>query len=52
MRSADEVEALLVEELRNLGNESLQGWSQAMDQHLGEELKAEDSTTQMREKKL
>jgi len=52
LRSAHEVEALLVEELRNLGNETIQGWSSVMDRRLGEQLKEEEPTTQMREKKL
>ena len=51
IRSADEVELMLVEELRKLGNESLVGWSGGVDQKLGEELKAENPKAQIREKK-
>tara|TARA_B110000014_G_scaffold171670_1_gene122144 strand:- start:183 stop:476 length:294 start_codon:yes stop_codon:yes gene_type:complete len=52
IRSADEVESMLIEELRKLGNESLVGWAEGVDHRLGEELKAEDPTVKMREKKL
>ena len=52
IRSADEVEALLVEELRKLGSESIEGWSKGVNEHLGKELKEEEPTAQMREKKL
>lgn len=51
IRSADEVEMLLVEELRKLGNESLTGWAGGVDRKLGEEVKAQDPKAQMREKK-
>ena len=52
IRSADEVELMLVEELRKLGNESLVGWSGGVDQKLGKDLKAENPKAQIREKKL
>lgn len=51
IRSADEVELMLIEELRKLGNESLVGWSGGVDQKLGEDLKAKEPKAQMREKK-
>lgn len=52
IRSADEVESLLIEELRKLGNESLTGWAGGVDRQLGEDLKASEAKVQMREKKL
>lgn len=52
VRSADEVEALLIEEVRKLGNQTLSSWAQGMDKKLGEELKSQSGRTQMREKKL
>ncbi|MDP6736543.1 MAG: hypothetical protein QF732_08605 [Nitrospinaceae bacterium] len=52
VRSADEVEALLVEEVRKLGNQTLSSWAQDVDMKLGKELKAQSVQTQMREKKL
>jgi len=51
IRSADEVEALLVEAVRKLGNETLSTWAQGVDLKLGGELKAEVIPTHMREKK-
>jgi len=50
-RKADEVEAMLIEEVRKLGNEVLMDWAEGVDTQLGEQLKDEDSTVQMREKK-
>jgi len=52
IRSADEVESLLVEELRQLGNEGLVQWSEGADKKAGKAFKASDKSVQMREKKL
>ena len=52
IRSADEVESMLIEELRKLGNESLVDWAEGVDGRMGEELKEQDPTVNMREKKL
>lgn len=52
IRSADEVESLLVQELRKLGNESLVGWSAGADKETGKAFKAGDKSVKMREKKL
>lgn len=52
IRSADEVESLLIEEVRKLGNESLSRWAAGADRKLGKDLKQADPTVQMREKKL
>lgn len=52
IRSADEVESLLIEELRKLGNESLVNWAEGVDHCVGKELKQREPKVQMREKKL
>jgi hypothetical protein len=52
IRSADEVECLLVEELRKLGNESLSSWAGDVDESVSLAFKAENSKAQLREKKL
>lgn len=51
IRSADEVESLLIEEVRKLGNETLASWAQGVDSIVGEQLKAQEQGTRMREKK-
>ena len=51
IRSADEVESLLIHEVRKLGNETLASWAQGVDLKLGKELKTQVERTQMREKK-
>ena len=51
IRSADEVESLLIEAVRKLGNQTLASWAQGVDRTLGEELKGQVARTQMREKK-
>ena len=52
VRSADEVEALLIEEVRKLDSQTLASLAQGMDMKPGKELKAQAGQTQMREKKL
>lgn len=52
IRSADEVESLLVEHLRQLGNEGLVQWSKGADKEAGKAFKAADKSVKMREKKL
>jgi len=51
IRSADEVESMLVEELRQLGNESLSGWADGADEHASGIFKADNPKGQLREKK-
>jgi hypothetical protein len=51
IRSADEVEELLIEEVRKLGNQTLANWAQGVDTQLGEELKSGPQKVRMREKK-
>lgn len=52
IRSADEVETLLIEELRKLGNETLSNWGEGVNDTVGEALKTEEAQVRMREKKL
>ena len=52
IRSADEVEALLIEEVRKLGKEGMETWASKVDSLIGEQSKKEDPSIQLREKKL
>lgn len=51
IRSADEVESLLVEELRKLGNDSLSAWAGGVNENVYSTLKTENPQVQLREKK-
>lgn len=51
MKRADEVEALLVEEMRRLGNVSLGSWASHAERTLGEQLKQKDPSAVVRKKK-
>lgn len=51
IKTADEVEALLIEEMRRLGNATLQGWGEQVEQRLGEQLKQKDASAVVRKKK-
>ncbi len=51
VKQADEIEALLIEELRRLGNASMESWARGAEQALGEQLKQKDSTAVVRKKK-
>ena len=52
IRSADEVEALLIEEVRKLGKEGMESWVSKVNSLVGERSKKEDPGVQLREKKL
>ncbi len=53
IRSADEIEALLVEQTRLLGKETLENWAMAVEQRVSDEYKTSSSDSiQQREKKL
>jgi len=52
IKTADEVEALLIEEMRRLGNAAMQGWGEQVERRLGEELKQKDASAVVRKKKL
>ena len=51
IKTADEVEALLIEEMRQLGNATMQGWGEQVEQRLGEQLKKKNVSAVVRKKK-
>lgn len=50
-RTADEVEKLLVEEVRRLGNRAMADWAGQAEQRAGEELRQAVSGARLRKKK-
>jgi hypothetical protein len=52
IRSADEVEAILIDQVRKLGKESMESWASKVDSTVGEQSRQADSSVQLREKKL
>jgi hypothetical protein len=51
LKSADQVEELLVHEMRRLGNTSMHEWAAQAEQRVSRELKAQDATVRSRKKK-
>ena len=51
IKKADEVEALLIEEMRRLGQATMQTWAGKAEQTLGTELKQKDVSASVRKKK-
>ena len=51
LKTADEVEALLIEEMRQLGSTTLHQWAIQAEARVSEELKSQDPTVQSRKKK-
>jgi hypothetical protein len=51
IKTADEVEALLIEEMRRLGNVTMQGWGEQVERKLSEQLKQKDASAVIRKKK-
>jgi hypothetical protein len=51
LQTADEVEALLIRELRQLGHTSMNQWATQAEQRVSEELKGQDVTLRSRKKK-
>jgi len=51
IKTADEVEALLIEQMRRLGNATMQGWGEGVEGKLGEQLKQKDASAVVRKKK-
>lgn len=51
IKTADEVEALLIEEMRRLGNLTMQGWGEQVERKLAEQLKEKDDSAVVRKKK-
>ena len=50
IRCADEVEALLIDEVRKLGREGMESWASKIDGLLGEQSKKDDPSVKLREK--
>ena len=51
LKTADEVEELLIQELRRLGNTSMNQWATGAEERVSQELKRQDSTVRSRKKK-
>lgn len=51
LRQADEIEQQLIQELRQLGNETLSSWATSAEQKVGNETKATGKQVKQREKK-
>jgi hypothetical protein len=51
LKSADEVEGLLIEEMRRLGNTTLESWAARAEKRLAEQLKEKDESARARKKK-
>jgi hypothetical protein len=50
LKSADQVEELLIQEMRRLGNTSMHQWATQAEQRVSRELKARDGTVRSRKK--
>jgi len=51
LKKADEIEALLIEEMRQLGHASLETWAGRAEQTLAEQLERQDASASVRKKK-
>ena len=51
VKRADEIEALLIEEMRRLGNATMESWASRAESTLGEQLQQKDSSAVVRKKK-
>jgi hypothetical protein len=51
LKTADEVEELLVQEMRQLGNVTMNKWATQAEERVSTELKSQDSTVRSRKKK-
>ena len=51
LKSADEIEELLIEEMRRLGNASMGGWASRAERSVGDQLKQTDTSASVRKKK-
>jgi hypothetical protein len=51
LKTADQVEALLIQEMRRLGNRSMQQWATQAEERVARELRAQDATVRSRKKK-
>ncbi len=51
VKSADEVEGLLIEEMRRLGNATMGGWASSAEKRLADQLEQKDASARARKKK-
>ena len=51
LKTADEIEELLLDELRRLGNDTLTEWAAEAEKRVGQELQKQDPTVLKRKKK-
>ena len=51
LKKADEIEALLIEEMRRLGHTTMESWAGRAEQTLADELKEKDPSASVRKKK-
>jgi len=51
LQKADEIEALLIEEMRRLGHTTMETWAGRAEQTLADELKQRDPSASVRKKK-
>lgn len=51
VKRADEVEELLIEEMRRLGNTTMGSWAQSAEKRLAEQLEQKDASARARKKK-
>jgi hypothetical protein len=51
VKSADEVEGLLIEEMRRLGNTTMGDWAASAEKRLAEQLEQKDASARARKKK-
>ena len=51
LKTADEIEELLIEEMRRLGNTTMTEWATQAEQRVGQELKAQEPAALKRKKK-
>jgi hypothetical protein len=51
VKSADEVEGLLIQEMRRLGNTTMGEWAVSAEKRLGEQLEHKDASARARKKK-
>jgi phosphoribosyl-dephospho-CoA transferase len=51
LKTADEIEELLIEELRKLGNTAMNGWAAVAEERVSQQLKEQDPSVRARKKK-
>lgn len=51
LKRADEIEELLIQEMRRLGNASMESWATRAERTVGEQLKQKDPSAGVRKKK-